>query len=279
METQFLLKTENNVHISYLKYIMLIILVLLFSFWLFPGFSSSGQTEHVVIQKEYIDFFDEEEIEQLKEHQKKDDSPLPMPVISSAYVRQGSKELKKVAITFDDGPNFLTGEYLDILETYNIPATFFLIGIHVEKYPDQAKMIIDSKNELGLHSYSHKQLTKMAPDYIKIDFQDSLTAINNIAETDIRFFRPPFGDFNDTVIEAAKDHDLITVLWCVDPRDWKINNPQQIAKHVIENAENGSIILLHEGRQSTLEALPYIIEGLWNKGFEIVSLSELLLSL
>ena len=279
METQFLLKTENNVQISYLKYIMLIILVLLFSFWLFPGFSSSGQTEHVVIQKEYIDFFDEEEIEQLKEHQKKDDSPLPMPVISSAYVRQGSKELKKVAITFDDGPNFLTGEYLDILETYNIPATFFLIGIHVEKYPDQAKMIIDSKNELGLHSYSHKQLTKMAPDYIKIDFQDSLTAINNIAETDIRFFRPPFGDFNDTVIEAAKDHDLITVLWCVDPRDWKINNPQQIAKHVIENAENGSIILLHEGRQSTLEALPYIIEGLWNKGFEIVSLSELLLSL
>ena len=140
-------------------------------------------------------------------------------------------------------------------------------------------MIIDSKNELGLHSYSHKQLTKMAPDYIKIDFQDSLTAINNIAETDIRFFRPPFGDFNDTIIEAAKDHDLITVLWCVDPRDWKINNPQQIAKHVIENAENGSIILLHEGRQSTLEALPYIIEGLWNKGFEIVSLSELLLSL
>ena len=72
--------------------------------------------------------------------------------------------------------NFLTGEYLDILETYNIPATFSLIGIHVENILI-AKMIIDSKNELGLHSYSHKQLTKMAPDYIKIDFQDSLTAI------------------------------------------------------------------------------------------------------
>ncbi|HHX23162.1 MAG TPA: polysaccharide deacetylase family protein [Thermoanaerobacterales bacterium] len=279
METQFLLETGNNVQIPYLKYTMLIIFVLLFSFWIFPGYSSSGQTEHVVIQEEYIDFFDEEEMRQLKEHQIKNNSPLPVPVISSDYVRQGSKELKKVAITFDDGPHFLTGEYLDILETYNIPATFFLIGIHVEKYPDEAKMIIDSKNELGLHSYSHKQLTKMAPDYIKIDFQDSLTAVNNIAETDIRFFRPPFGDFNDTIIEAAKDHDLITILWCVDPRDWKINDPQQIAKHVIQNAENGSIILLHEGRQSTLEALPYIIEGLWHKGFEIVSLSELLLSL
>ena len=194
------------------------------------------------------------EIEQLKRTSNQKHSPLPVPVISSDYVRQGSKELKKLPSPLMMGL-FSTGEYLDILETYNIPATFFLIGIHVEKYPDQAKMIIDSKNELGLHSYSHKQLTKMAPDYIKIDFQDSLTAINNIAETDIRFFRPPFGDFNDTIIEAAKDHDLITILWCVDPRDWKINDPQQIAKHVIQNAENGSIILLHEGRQSTLEAL------------------------
>ena len=93
METQFLLETGNNVQIPYLKYTMLIIFVLLFSFWLFPGFSSSGQTEHVVIQKEYIDFFDEEEIEQLKEHQKKDDSPLPMPVIIGLCC-QGSKELK-----------------------------------------------------------------------------------------------------------------------------------------------------------------------------------------
>lgn len=278
MQTQLLLENKTYVQIPYLRYIVIILLVGLFSFWAFPGQSGTGQTEYVVNHEGYADFLDEEEIQHLKEHQMQNQNrlTLPSPVFSSKFIRQASKDVKKVAITFDDGPHFLTGKYIDILQTYDIMATFFLIGIQVEKYPNEAKKIIDEGYEIGSHSYNHKQLSKMSADSIENDFQKSLATIISIAKTDIRFFRPPFGDFNDTVIQTAKNHNLVTILWCVDPRDWQKDNPEQIAQHVIENAENGAIILLHEGRESTLKALPQIIEGLWEKGFEIVSLSELL---
>ena len=133
-------------------------------------------------------------------------------MLTSKFIRQGPKDVKKVALTFDDGPYMMTDKYIDILRAYDISATFFLIGSQVEKYPDKAKIIIENGNEVGIHSYSHKQLSKMSAESIENDLQKSISIINNVAETDIRFFRPPFGDFNDTVIKTAKNHDLTTIL-------------------------------------------------------------------
>ncbi len=282
METQLRLENKTNIQVQYLRYMVIILLVGFFSFWAFPSQSSIGQTEKIVVKPpmhpprntKNADFLDETEIRQLEQHRAL--PSLSKSVLASKFIRQGPKDAKRMAITFDDGPYLLTAKYIEVLQAYDVPATFFLIGVQVEKYPDEAKMIIDSGYEIGVHSYGHKQLTRMSANSMENDFEKSLAAIRNITETDIRFFRPPFGNFNDSVIQAAKNHNLTTILWCVDPRDWQRDDPNQIARHVIEKTDNGAILLLHEGREGTLEALPQIIEGLWEKGFEIVSLSELL---
>ena len=292
MHTELKLENIAFMRFPYLRYIVIILLVGLFSFWAFPGQSSIGQPDKIVVKppsnapSQNIDFMDEKEIRQLKQHptgnnmgDNKPEEELPAlseSVMASKFIRQGSTDVNQVAITFDDGPYLLTEKYIEILQAYDVQATFFMIGVQVEKYPDDAKMIIDNGYEIGIHSYGHKQLTRMNQGAMEDDFRKSLTAVRNLTERDIRFFRPPFGDFNDNIIQTAKTHKLTTVLWCVDPRDWQKDDPNEIARHVIEKAENGAIILLHEGRQGTLEALPLIIEGLWEKGFEIVSLSELL---
>ncbi len=279
-------KNQKETQISYSRYIICILFAIFFSFCTFPCQISTGQADKIIVNTSNINdenntaFLDEMELKQLKrlEDQKSQASPtLSKSVLTSKFIRHGSKDVKQVAITFDDGPYLLTEKYIEILKAYDIPATFFLIGVQVEKYPDDAKMIIDNGYEIGIHSYSHKKLTNMRIDSIETDLTKSLDTIEEIVKgADVRFFRPPFGSFNDSVIEIAKKHNLTTVLWCVDPRDWQRNDPNQIAQHVIEKSDNGAIILLHEGRQGTLEALPQIIEGLWEKGFEIVSLSELL---
>lgn len=291
METQLRLENKINVQSPYLRYIVIILLVGLFSFWAFPGQSSIGQPDKIVAKPDLpskennVDYMDEKEIRQLEQHgtgneiggNKPEELPaLSESVLASKFIRQGPQDLQRVAITFDDGPYLLTEKYIEILKAYDVRATFFLIGVQVEKYPDEATMIIDNGYEIGIHSYGHKQLTRMSTGSMEEDFRKSLTTVRNLTETDIRFFRPPFGDFNDNIIQTAKTHKLTTILWCVDPRDWQRNDPDQIARHVIEKVDNGAIVLLHEGRQGTLEALPRIIEGLWEKGFEIVSLSELL---
>lgn len=291
METQLRLENKISVQSPYLRYIIIILLVGLFSFWAFPGKSSIGQPDKIVAKLDLpskennVDYMDEKEIRQLKQHgtgneiggNKPEELPaLSESVLASKFIRQGPQDLQRVAITFDDGPYLLTEKYIEILKAYDVRATFFLIGVQIEKYPDDAKMIIDNGYEIGIHSYGHKQLTRMSTGSMEEDFRKSLTAVRNLTETDIRFFRPPFGDFNDNIIQTAKTHKLTTILWCVDPRDWQRNDPDRIARHVIEKADNGAIVLLHEGRHGTLEALPRIIEGLWDKGFEIVSLSELL---
>lgn len=277
MSMQTVLKNKKNNKFSYIRCIFIVFIVMFFSFCAFPGKSSIGQTavaqQPLWINWDNMDFFDEREIRQMRQ---KTLPSLSESVLASKFIRQGPNYKKRVAITFDDGPYLLTEKYISVLQEYNIQATFFLIGVQIEKYPDEAKKIVESGYEVGIHSYSHRQLTTMDISSIEDDFQKSLSAVKSIANSEIRFFRPPYGSFNDTVIEIAKKHGLTTALWCVDPRDWQVDDWNLIARHVIEKAENGAIILLHEGREATLKALPSIIEGLWARGFDIVSLSELL---
>lgn len=277
MNSQVVLNNKRNNKYSYIRCFIIVWLVL-FSLGAFPGKSSIGQTyvaEPVYwINWNRLDFLDEKAVRQQVHINTL--PPLSESVLASKFIRQGPDHKKRVSITFDDGPYLLTEKYIDVLQKYNIDATFFLIGIQIEKYPDEARRIAESGYEIGIHSYNHRRLTEMNINSLEEDFQRSLSAIRNITDSEIRFFRPPYGSFNDAVIDIAKKHKLTTVLWCVDPRDWQRNDSNYIARHVVEKAENGAIILLHEGREATLKALPRIIEGLWEKGFEIVPLSELL---
>jgi len=260
---------------SFKKSITVFLAAVFFTLMAFPSTSGIGQT---AVLRPPLQFGNDYLIEnEIRQHVKLHKLPeLSQSVMASKFVRQGSQDKKRISITFDDGPYLMTEKYIKVLQEYDIQATFFLIGVQIEKYPDEAKKIVEGGYEIGVHSYAHRNLSAMNLSSIEADFEKSLAAVKKITDSNIRFFRPPFGAFNDSVIGVAKKHNLATILWCVDPRDWQENNPDLVAQHVLDHAVNGAIILLHEGRESTVNALPKIIEGLWAQGYEIVPLSELL---
>lgn len=260
---------------------LILVLVLIFSVG-FPSKSSSAQavfnpSDFNIKEQDFLE--EQEEIcEQNCLQVSSKDKNLKPSIDISKPIRHGEQNVKKVALTFDDGPYALTDEYIKVLREYDVPATFFLLGMQIDKYPDKAQSIADVGFEIGIHSYAHKQLTKMTTDSLNADLAESLSSLKAATGIDTNLFRPPYGDFSETVVETAQKYDLATILWNVDPRDWQKNSAEAIANHVLEYTQDGSIILLHEGREGTLKALPKIIDGLREKGYEIVSISELLSS-
>lgn len=193
-------------------------------------------------------------------------------------VRNSSNHQKKVAISFDDGPyNYYTEEYIKILKAYNVNATFFLVGNRVKEYPHLTKKIIHEGFEVAGHSYSHSNITKKPPEEIQLDLQNTLSQIIEVTGQGFTLFRPPYGYYNDDVLKIMSENGITTVTWSVDPRDWSGIESNELVKRVVENTNDGDIILLHEGKNNTLQGLPIILEKLQEKGFEIVSVSELLM--
>ena len=183
----------------------------------------------------------------------------------------------KVAITFDDGPcPGMTEQYLEILETYDVQATFFVIGQQVGFYPETAKKIIAQGSEIGSHSWRHAPLDKLDFDQISTDLEKTAVQIRTSLGQDTLFFRPPYGRGSADVLEAAQELNQRLVYWDVDPRDWENHSPEKIIGTILKQVKPGSIIILHEGRQNTLAALPGIIESLQDLGLQPVSVSALL---
>lgn len=191
----------------------------------------------------------------------------------------GDRDINKIALTFDDGPNpFWTEKVLDVLDKYNIKANFFILGKHAERYKDIVKKEFNKGHLLGNHSYSH-------PGKGIGDFEKAEEIIFNIIGEHTRFIRPPYNNtnlcdnYNPAINEEVKiiNNDII-------PCDWN-SKSEDIIDRVIQSTKNGSIILLHDGSQredeieyrpqEMFKALPAIIEELKNKNFEFVKLDNL----
>ncbi len=183
-----------------------------------------------------------------------------------------------VALTFDDGPYpVYTEKLLDILENENVSATFFVIGRHVKKYPELAKLIIIKKHEIGGHTYNHKNITKLEESDLFLELENTRKAIEESTGINTYLFRPPGGKFNTKTIKFVSRLGYSTVLWTVLPKDHKPHKTsKEITKYIVENTSPGDIILLHLGRKPTLDALPEIIWKLRLKGYKFVTISELL---
>ena len=187
------------------------------------------------------------------------------------------KEEKVLAISFDCawGADY-TDELLKHMENHNVRCTFFAVEFWVKRYPQYAKKIVDAGHELGTHSRSHPYMSKLTEAQI----QDELTTSSNAIEeaTGIRptLFRPPYGDYNNTLISTATAMGLYTIQWDVDSLDWKNLSATEIALRVINRAKNGSIILCHNNGLHTAEALPLIFSTLQNKGYTFVPIGELI---
>ncbi len=189
---------------------------------------------------------------------------------------------KQLAITFDDGPgDKYTAEILDILKQFDVKATFFVIGMNAEKYPDLIKRIYSEGHEIGNHTYSHPQMRELSPEDVDREIACTQSVILEITGYVPKLFRPPGGYLSNNIVDKITSNNCITVLWSwrQDTMDWKCPPVSSVTDTVLSNIRDGDIILFHDyicGKSPTPEALRIIIPELKNKGYEFVTVSELI---
>ncbi|UOQ84695.1 polysaccharide deacetylase family protein [Gracilibacillus salinarum] len=182
-------------------------------------------------------------------------------------------DAKKVAITFDDGPHpENTLKILNILEEYEMKATFFMLGSRVDFYPDIAKEVAKRGHEIGNHTWHHKDLTTLGTTEIKEEVQSTADMIKKATGEAPTAFRPPYGAINDNVRSVV---DQESTLWTIDTEDWKSHDPDAILEVVKDNIEDGSIILMHDIHSTTVEGFKKVAAYLKKEGYYTVTVSQL----
>lgn len=171
-----------------------------------------------------------------------------------------------------------TARILEILEKHDVRVTFFMTGGWMNKYPDDVKAILAAGHDLGNHSQNHKQMSTLSLEKCKEELTEPHEFIKELTGNEMILFRPPYGDYNDTVINAAEACGYYTIQWDVDSLDWKDYGANDIVDRVCNHKAlgNGSIILCHNGAKYTAEALDTLITRLKEAGYTFVPLSQLI---
>lgn len=184
-----------------------------------------------------------------------------------------------IALTFDDGPSKYTPEILRILKEKNAVATFFNLGSQASGSPDRCRAIVDAGCELASHTNAHQNLPTLDRDALRQEISSAADALEQASGVRPQMIRAPYGAF--TEVEWARAGDIIStnVLWNIDTLDWERPGAAAITSAVLNGARNGSIVLMHDGggnREQDIEALPGIIDGLRERGYTLVTVSELM---
>lgn len=188
-------------------------------------------------------------------------------------------DVKKVALTFDDGPDeVITPAIIDILATYHVKGNFFFIGSKVSKHPDVVKHAFTNGNLVLSHSFNHVELTKLGKDDIRLEIDQAGKAIKSVIGKEPAILRTPYGDTNEKVVDVSRQEGYSIVLWSIDTLDWSQRDSKNIIRNVIDNLRNGDIILMHSDsdKSETKKALPLLIEELQKRNIKIVDLETLL---
>ena len=182
----------------------------------------------------------------------------------------------KIAISFDCawGDEY-TAQILSALDAANVRATFFTVQFWAEKYPEHLKTISEAGNEIGTHSATHSYMSRLSEGEIRAELTSSAEAISSVTGKEVTLFRPPYGDYDDLLVDTAADMGMLTVQWDVDSLDWKDLSAQEIAERILAQTKSGSIILCHNNGLHTAEALPIVLDALKARGFEFVPIGEL----
>ena len=181
-------------------------------------------------------------------------------------------ESKMIALTFDDGPNYNTNKVLEVLEKYNVPATFFVLGSKIEGNEYILERMTKSGMEIGNHTFNHLLLTKYDEERVEEEINKTSNLIFEVTGKYPTLLRPSYGSTNSRVKKVANNPIII---WDIDTLDWKYHNSKRIAKRVISKAKDGDIVLMHDIYSATANALNTIIPELQSKGFTFVTVSEL----
>ena len=186
---------------------------------------------------------------------------------------------KQVALSFDAAwGNEDTEIILDILKKYNLHVTFFMTGGWVESYPEDVKKIYEAGHDLGNHSENHKNMSQLSDEEQKEELMTVHNKVKKLTGCDMFLFRPPYGDYNDSVVLNAQECGYYPIQWSVDSLDWKDYGADSIIDTVVNHKElkNGAIILCHNGAKYTKDALETMIQKILEKGYEIVPISKLI---
>jgi peptidoglycan/xylan/chitin deacetylase (PgdA/CDA1 family) len=195
---------------------------------------------------------------------------------AGASLWRGARNDRAIALTFDDGPKpGITEQLLAILQREKAPGTFFVIGRHVTAFPDLSRQIHDAGMEMECHSYTHPNLTKIPLKQAEEELMRTVAAIRSASGENTRFFRPPGGDINSRIVQMAAKWGLTPCMWTVDGEKMEKTTPQELISWMLPRVVPGSIVLLHNGRQNTVDALPALIKGLRARGFTFVTVQEL----
>ena len=171
---------------------------------------------------------------------------------------------KQIAISFDAAwGNDDTQTLIDILKEYDVPATFFVVGSWVDKYPESVKALSDAGHQIQNHSNTHPHMPQLSKEQMKDEIVSCNEKIKEITGKTPTLLRPPYGDYDNALIETMNELKMATIQWDVDSLDWKENaTPDSICKRVTSKVKNGSIVLFHNDADHTSEALPTILKCL-----------------
>ena len=183
-----------------------------------------------------------------------------------------------IAMTFDDGPHPQnTPRLLDILRARNVKATFYVIGRSVDLYPQIVRRTVAEGHEMGNHSYTHRLLSKLGDSELRQEMVRCHEAVGRAAGVRMRTMRPPYGGLLQRQRELVHaEFGYPTILWAVDPLDWKRPGPSVVTSRILSGTNAGSIVLAHDLHAQTVDAMPATIDGLLRRGFKFVTVSQLL---
>ena len=188
-----------------------------------------------------------------------------------------------IALTFDDGPYPpYTNRLLDVLKEKKAHVTFFLVAEQAQKHPELVRRMVAEGHTVGLHAFRHRDFLKLTGQEAREDLALGKNVLHGITGTDPVYWRPPHGFRDFSVMELAGRENLTVVNWSETPRDWTGIDRQEIFNRVLDKAQDGFIVLLHDGdspyykasRQATVDAVPLLIDSLREKGYHLVSLDE-----
>ncbi|HZJ58065.1 MAG TPA: polysaccharide deacetylase family protein [Clostridia bacterium] len=199
------------------------------------------------------------------------------------FIMNSTTEKKRIALTFDDGPeNITTPKILDILKENKISATFFVLGREIKRYPDVMERMINEGHQVANHSWSHLRPTSlMDPEFIE-EITLAKEILDDYMDLDVPFYyRPPYGLLTPSQIEQMGEKGYMAISWSVDSLDWTGSASEEIQDKVIDSVHPGAIVLMHcaggkDRRSETTKALPRIIETLQEQGYKFVTIDDLL---
>lgn len=208
-------------------------------------------------------------------------TPEPTPEVLQTFGLADRKSridptLPMVALTFDDGPGRFTNQVLDILEQHDVVATFYVIGEQVGRYKDTVLRAFEMGSEIANHTWSHRALNRISAESIYQQLKDTSDIIESVTGALPTSMRPPWGLSNANVLRISKDLNMSVLFWSLDSSDYLNRSPDRIYDSIMEEVKDKDIILLHDTYERTLETIERLIPDLIDRGFQLVTVSELM---